>query len=659
MTAAITTGTNIDVNTLVTQLMQVESQPLTVMQTTQQSYKTKITAYGQLQSALSGLSSSMSALQNTSTFQQNTTSVSDTSVLTATATSSAAAGTHTIEVQKLAAAQQLASGRFASTDTTVGTGTLTFEFGSNNSGVFTTNAAKNSFSINIDASNNTLAGVRDAINNANGGVRATIINDGAGYRLALAPADSGTSNSLRITTADGDGNATDASGLSQLAYDPAAAAGAGKNLTQNIAAQDATAVIDGITVTKPTNNISDAIPGLTLNLAKVALGAPVSVTVATNTAAITTALNSFVSAYNAFSSKAHTLTFYDASAKTAGDLQGDATANSVISQVRAVLTSSMSGLNGGLSSLSQVGIGLQADGTLALDSSKLNAALANPAFNVASLFATTGNSSDARVSYQSSASSTPPGSYAIAITQPATRGNLTASSAAPLTITAGVNDALNLTVNGQATSVTLSAGTYASADALSAEIQSKLNGSPALLQNGVSVNVSQSGGLLSIMSFNYGASSIVTGLGGSGAGLFGSSPVETDGANVAGTVNGVAATGNGQTLVSAEGLRVRISATAAGSLGTMTLNNGYAAQLASLIDSLTDTNTGAIASRTTGLTNSVNRLTDEETTFNERLTSIEANYRKQFSTLDAALSAMKTTSSFLTQQLAGLTTTSA
>lgn len=651
---AITTGTNIDVNTLVTQLMQVEQQPLTAMQTQQKSYQTKLTAYGQLQSALSSLSGAVSSLQNLSTFQQNTASVSDSSVLSASAGTSAAAGTHTVEVKKLAASQQLASGRFASTDDIVGTGTLTFEFGTSNNGSFTTNASKNSFSINVDASNNTLSGLASAINNAAGGVRATVINDGTGYRLALTPTDSGSANTLKISTADGDGNSGDASGLSQLAYDPAGTAGAGKNLTETVAASDASLVIDGIAVTKSTNSVGDAIPGITLNLAKAAVGSPVTLTVAQNTSAIKDTLSSFVAAYNTYSSKMHSLTYYDASTKTAGDLQGDATANSVIRQVKSMLTSPMSGLAGGLSSLSQVGISFQADGTLAFDGSKLTAALANPAFNVASLFATTGNSSDARVSYQSSSSSTPTGPYAIAITQPATKGSLTGNAAAALTVTAGVNDALSLTVNGQATSVTLSAGTYASADALAAEIQSKLNGSASLLQNGVSVSVGQNGGILGITSSNYGASSIVTALGGSAASLFGGSPVESAGQNVAGTVNGKAATGNGQTLISAEGLRVRVSATAAGSLGTLTLSNGYGTQLTNLINTLTDSTTGAIASRTSGLNDSIKRITAQEDNFNERLTTMEANYRRQFSALDAMLSQMNSTSTFLTKQLASL-----
>jgi flagellar hook-associated protein 2 len=655
---AITTGTNIDVNTLVTQLMSVERQPETAMQTQQSSYKTKITAYGQLQSALSNFGSAVSALANTSTFLKNTATVSDSTVLSASAGTGAAAGTHTVEVQKLAQTQQLASSRFTSSDAVVGTGTLTFSFGSVSGGAFNANAAKNSFSVTIDSSNNTLAGVRDAINKAAGGVNATIVNDGTGYRLALAPSDSGAANSLKITSVDGDGNNTDTSGLSQLAFDPLAAAGAGQNLTQNVAGQDALLSIDGISVTKPTNSVSDAIPGLTLNLSKTNVGAPVSITVASDTASIKSALSSFVAAYNTYAGKVHDLTYYDASSKKAGDLQGDATARSVVSQVKNTLTSSIPGLSGGLSMLSQVGISLQADGTLSMDSSKFDKALANPAFNVSSLFASAGSASDSRVSFQSSLSSTPAGTYNVAITRAASHGTLTGSAAAPLTVTAGVNDALSLTINGVATSVTLSAGTYASADALAAEISSKINGSSSVVQNGTGVSVSQNGGVLSIASNTYGATSTVTALSGSAAALFGGSGTSTAGLDVVGTVNGVAATGSGQSLTSTDGVRLRISATSAGSLGTVTVSNGYAAQLSNLIDTLTNADTGAIASRTTGLNSSIKRIDDQITSFEERMTTLEANYRRQFSSLDAALSQMNTTSSFLTKQLASLSSSS-
>ena len=116
--------------------------------------------------------------------------------------------------------------------------------------------------------------MRDAINAANIGVSATIINDGTSNRLVLTSKDSGAANSLKITATDADGTNSDATGLSQLAYDPSSGAGAGKNMTQVQAAQDAKLRIDGIDISKPSNTITDAIEGVTLNLLKTNAGSP-------------------------------------------------------------------------------------------------------------------------------------------------------------------------------------------------------------------------------------------------------------------------------------------------------------------------------------------------------------------------------------------------
>ncbi|HEY4372994.1 MAG TPA: flagellar filament capping protein FliD [Burkholderiales bacterium] len=656
--ASITTGTNIDVNTLVSQLMSVEEQPLQVMQQQQQSYQSTISAYGQLSSVLSSLNGATTALQSASTFNQNSTTISDSTVLSATASTSAAAGTHSVVVSQLAQTQQLASGNFTSTSDAVGTGTLTFSFGTTGASGFTANPSATSFSVTIDSSNNTLSGVAAAINQANGGVQATVVYDGTGYRLALAPSNGGSANTLKIDASDSDGNNTDASGLSQLAYDPAATSGAGKNLSQTTSAQDAKLTIDGISITSGSNAIT-AIPGLTLNLSKTNVGAPVTVGVAKNTSAITSAINSFITAYNNFNSTTHTMTAYNATTKTAGSLQGDPTTASIIRQVKNALTSPVNGLAGGLSTLSQVGISLQADGSLSLDSTKLTAALSNPALNVASLFTTSGASSDTRVAYQSSLTSTPAGNYAIAITQPATHASLTGDSAAPLTITAGVNDTLSLNVDGATATVTLAPGTYADSTALATQIQSAINQSATIRSAGAGITVSQSGGVLSINSNSFGVNSSISALGGSAAALFGTSPTSAAGQNVAGTINGVAATGTGQTLVdSTTGLRVRVTATSAGSYGSINLTTGYGASLGSLLTSITDPTTGAIAARNQGLNDSINRLTQEESDFNDRMTTVEANYRSQFSALDAMLSTMKSTSDFLTQQLASISSSS-
>jgi flagellar hook-associated protein 2 len=646
-------GTNIDVNTLVGQLMTAERTPLAANQKVASGYNAQISAFGQLSSSLSGLGDALARLDSTDAFRATSASVSDPTVLGATAATGAAKGSYNIEVQSLAQAQKLSSDTFASSTTTVGTGTLSIQLGTwdGTAGSFTANSAKATLNLTIDSSNNTLAGIRDAINGANAGVRASIINDGSGARLALSSVDGGTANSIKVTTVDGDGTPTDTNGLSKLAYDPAAAAGAGRNLAQNVAAKDALLYIDGVKVVKSSNTISDAIDGVTLNLAKTNTGQTTTVTVAPDAAAMKATINSFVTAYNSFNSTVKSLTYYDATNKTSGALQGDATARGLVSQVRSLITGNVSGLGGTLKLLPQIGLSLQTDGSLALDGTKFQAAVDAHAGDLAALFGSTGTTTDNRVSFSGASTTTATGTFNVAITQAATRGSLTGAGAAGLTITTGTNDSLSVSIDGVAADITLTAGTYANADALAAEVQSRLAGNSALKAAGISATVGNSGGVLSITSNGYGSGSTVGGASGSAAAaLFGGTPSGSAGLDVAGTINGVAATGVGRSLASADGLRLDVSATAPGALGSVTFTRGYGALLHNAVTNLS-ASTGPISARTDGLNASVKRNTKEQDDFNARMTVLEANYRRQFTALDTMLSSFNTTSTFLTNQV--------
>ena len=495
--------------------------------------------------------------------------------------------------------------------------------------------------------------MRDAINAANAGVRASIINDGSGFRLAIGSGSTGSANSLRITVADDDTTHTDTSGLSQLAYDPTTAAGAGKNLEQTAAAQDALLRIDGISVAKPANIVDDAISGVSLTLAKLTTGTPVTVTVAPDPAQVKNALDTLVATYNSFQSSIRNLTGFNAQTRTGGLLSGDATARELMTTLKSALTSAIPGLTGSPSSLTQIGLSFQQNGSLALDTSIFNKQFTNPNLNLAPLFAATGVTTDARVQFVSAIDSTPPGSYAINITQAATRGELAGNAPANLTISSGVNDTLGLTANGISASVTLASGTY-SAPALAAEVQSRLNGSTAWRAAGVTVAVKASGGILTVQSAAYGSASSVTAANGSAApDLFGAAPVATAGADVAGTIGGSSATGSGRILKTSSGLALSINSTASGALGQVDFNRGYASRVNSLITAGLKTD-GAFANRSDGLSRSVQDITRQQDRFNERLTRVESSLRRQYTALDSMLASMNTTSTYLTQQLAAL-----
>ena len=645
-------GSGLDVNGLVSQLMALEQRPLSLLNTKEAKLQAQLSAYGSLKGALSSFQSAVAALATPARFTAVKASVADGTVLSASAATTASAGSYSIEVQTLAQAQKLKSEAFAATSTAVGTGTLTIQFGTYSGGSFTLNPDKSTKTITIGSANASLAGVRDAINAADAGVSASIINDGTGYRLVIASEDAGVANGLKITVADDETTNVDTVGLSQLAYD--ASTGGTTNLTQTVAAQNATAVIDGISISKPTNTWTDAIEGVTLNLLKE--GQTTTLKVAKDVAGTKAAVESFVKAFNDLNTTLSNLSKYDAANKQASILTGDATVRSVQSQLRGLFNTALSTAGGGLTSLADIGVAFQTDGTLKLDASKLTTALNDGTKDVATLFAAVGKPSDSLVSFVSSTTDTKNGNYAVSVTQLATQGKTVGQGNAALTINAGSNDTLSLTVDGVLVSVTLNAGTYLTTAALAAEIQSKINGASGLSSVGSSVTVTESGGKLTLMSNRYGSASSVTVTGGNAAtDLFGGT-VDTAGVDVAGSIGGVAATGSGQALTrvgDATGLKINITGGTTGDRGTISFARGYADLLDKLVGRMLE-NDGLVDGRMDGINASIKDLGTRRSALASRLELIEKRYRAQFTALDTMLASMTQTSNYLQQQLANL-----
>jgi flagellar hook-associated protein 2 len=385
----ISTGP-IDVNTLVTELMTVESKPLRQLQSQQSGVQAKVSAYGQVQSALSSLDTALAALKTNSAFLAAQATVTGSGV-GATVSGTPASGSYSVTVSGIAQAQAAASAPLASTSTVVGTGTLTIQLGTYNStaNTFTAQSGSSPVNITINSSNDTLGGIAAAINSASAGVTASVVTDNAGSRLVVSSSSTGTINGFKLTVADSDGASTDMSGLSQIAFDPTAGAGAGKNLTQTQTAADARYSINGLSLTSSTNSITSAISGLTLNLTQ----APPSgstlqaqITVSSDAAAVTNSVNTFVQAYNSLVNLESSLTGYNASTNTSSTLTGQATMFQLSSQLRSILGSQVSGGSGALSWLADVGIDFQRNGTLSLNTTKFASALAANPTSVAQLF---------------------------------------------------------------------------------------------------------------------------------------------------------------------------------------------------------------------------------------------------------------------------------
>jgi len=383
-------GSGLDVNSIVTGLMSAEKRPLTLLQTRAAVDQAELSAFGTLQSQISSLADVASTLSTASNWNPMQASSSDSTSVSATATSAAAAGTHSVEVQQLAQSQVLASGYFGSSASVVGTGTLVLDVGTTTAGSLTPRSGSTPVSISIDAAHQTLGGIRDAINAAGAGVTASIVNGAAGSRLVLRAA-SGADSSIRLTATDADSNNTDATGLSALAWDPAAPAGAGANLTQTQAAQDAKFSIDGVALTGATNSPSTALDGVTLTLSRVT-SAPVQVGLSVQTMAVTKNVNDFVNAWNSINTLLRAQTKADPTGTSSGPLQGDFSAGSVLSGLRSMLLGTVSGVSG-VNSLSAAGIALQQDGSLKVDSAKLGKLTSQPA-QLAALFGQAQSGSD-------------------------------------------------------------------------------------------------------------------------------------------------------------------------------------------------------------------------------------------------------------------------
>jgi flagellar hook-associated protein 2 len=657
-------GSGLDINSLVSQLVEAEKAPQTArLDTNEAELQARLSAFGTLKGALSSLQTSLTGLTSLSTYRGRTAGSSNTDVLTASAGTTAAAGRYQVSLTGLATEHKLATdpdnqvnARFDAVTDNVGTGTLTFKFGTTvydgGTDIYTSfeqNAEQPSYTVEI--TDGSLQGIRDAINSAEMGVTASIIFDGSYQRLALSVDETGAANSLEISVADDDGNDTDAAGLSLLAFNSGAT-----HMAQNQAARNTEGLtVDGIAVASASNTLTNVINGLTINLLEPGSS---TLTVEYNKDSVSSAVSSFVEKYNGLISTIRDLSKYDPETGQAGLLNGDGVLRSIEAQVRRVFSQIVSGLGGPYRQLADIGITRSSsDGSLVLDNVKLQAAIEDNFDAIAGMFTAYGSTTDSLIQYQSSSDVTKAGNYDINITRLATQGVFTGSQAANLTITASVNDTLTVLIDGVSASVTLSAKTYASITALAAELQSRLNSNEDLQLRNVAVKVTESGGVLAITSDSYGSGSKVSVTGGNARnGLFGLAPTSTDGVDIAGTIGGVEATGDGQKLIAggvALGMELMVVGGTTGNRGSVAFSRGYAEQLNNVLDQLLLAD-GIFGSVTDGINRTLKNIETRREQVELRSLAYEERIRAQFTAMDILVSQLNNTSDFLTQQLAGL-----
>lgn len=379
-------GSGIKIDEIVTALVNAERAPKTnQLDNLEKQTTTRISAMGTLTGALNTFKTALDALNKPSLFESRTASTSSSSVLKATAATTAPAGTYSVQVQQLAASSKVALQSVSDA------AKATF-----NSGSLEISAGSSSISVDITAANNTLAGMRDAINEAgkDSGISAAIITDDSGSRLVLSSTKTGAGNDIQVAVTE-DGVTSGNNALSDQAFTPtvdpdnadaflkpSSDTGAGGVITQ---AKSAKLTIDGLQLVRDSNKIEDALEGVTLDLASaqsatdLADGKTISLTVGVDKGSVKSNLQKFVDAYNALISSTAQLTAVvkvdGSNEPVTGPLVGDSTVRNVMSGLRNEIVKMTGGSESNVRALASLGITTGKDGKLSLDDTQLTAAL--------------------------------------------------------------------------------------------------------------------------------------------------------------------------------------------------------------------------------------------------------------------------------------------
>lgn len=657
-------GSNLPIDNMISQLMAVESRPLQQLNSKEANVQAQISALGQVKGALSSFQSATKALQDSSKFNAIQTTSSSEDNVKVSGTNAAGTGSFLLRVNQLAQSQKLATTTFASTTTAIGGGTLTFSFGTTAGASFALNPEKVPQTVSIPAGSS-LTGIRDAVNKANIGVTASIVNDGTGNRLVYTTA-TGTKSTLKVESSD--------SSLAAFTNDPA-----GIKLTEVQPAKDAIFELDGMTITKQSNTVSDAVDGLTFTLGKVhvATDSATKIDVTRSSSGISKAIQDFVKSYNELEKMLNDVSKVDTSTKpakgqqrTAPPLAGDASIRSIRNQIRTAF-SAVQNIDGAFTRPAEIGLAFDKEGKLALNTAKLQSAIDSNPDDVLKLFGSVGTPTDGNIKFSAATGNTQTGNYAINLTA-VQNGTLRGATALGSSIVVTAPASFSVKINGDSTAtLTLPAASYTPAT-LASKLQEVINADSTMTTKGDKVTVSvDSSGKLLLSSTKTGTSSTVEVLGGldnvttdagsvslftTGAGVAGSD-------KVSGTIGGYSALADGNKLTGAsgtpvEGLSVTVNGGTIGDRGTVEFSKGFAFALDGVLTSLLASKTGVIDAKTDGLNSTVKRIGEQRDRMSDRLTQTEARYRKQFNALDATVSQMQSTGNYLTQQLAALTKSS-
>ncbi|MFU0912924.1 flagellar filament capping protein FliD [Kluyvera intermedia] len=365
-------GSGLKLGDILDSLTAAEKATLTPITKQQSSYTAKLSGYGTMKSALEAFQTANTALSKAGLFTATSTTSSSTA-FSATTTGNAIAGKYTISVTQLAQAQTLTSNttqKDSKAAIATGDSVLTIQQGGD----------KKPVTIDISAANSSLTGIRDAINNAKAGVSASVINVGNGeYRLSITSNDTGKDNAMTLSVSG------DEALKSFMGYD-----GTSGGMKESVNAQNAKLTVNNVAIENSSNTISDALEDITLNLNDVTSGNQ-TLTITQDTTKAQTAVKAWVTAYNALQDTFSSLTKYtsvdpgsDEQSTSNGALIGDSTLRTIQTQLKSVLSNSLS--SSSYKTLAQIGVTSDpSTGQLEVDDDKLAAALKKDSAGVGTL----------------------------------------------------------------------------------------------------------------------------------------------------------------------------------------------------------------------------------------------------------------------------------
>ncbi|MGQ9737888.1 MAG: flagellar filament capping protein FliD [Armatimonadota bacterium] len=520
------------------------------------------------------------------------------------------------------------SDKFADTSTAIGTlMTLT----SAPSGTIQINGVD----IAIDLANDSLNSIASKINDANAGVTASVVtvndNGTTRYRLQIT----GTST----PTFTDDQHILETLGILKAGY--------GNELVQ---ARDAQFKIDNMSLTSSTNVLTNIIQGVTITLMDADATNPKKtiITVSRDTASIKNAIEGFVKAYNDTIDLIKKYDYFDTETYDTGPLFGNATVNALVSDLMATVSDTVVGLTSDMSMLAQVGITLDPTGSgkLVLKASELENALNNRLEDVERLFRVMGSTSDPRLTYviatsKTKATGTP---LTVEITQVATQAQATATVAQTQASTTTERLTFSGTLfNNTEYSITLNAGN--TIDDTIAQINADATLSRYLVAS------KDASGQLALTSKLYGSKAAFTVVSNQEAANnnsgIGTTPISVQGQDVAGTINGEPATGDGQFLTgnsgnaTTDGLQIRVTATTTGVIGTVTVTRGIADRVFQLVQRFTDSINGALTDETKNIQKQIDEIKQRISAFDEAMQRRANDLRAQFTRMETALNKMR------------------